>query len=472
MRRFLSPFAAICCALLGIAGMVVGLPAGQAQAAGPPPSSTGQRWTLQSVANGKYISAEIHDSGSDYGKLRARSDSAGSWERFTLHSDDGGKTVSLRSEANGDYVSTEIEDQGNHSGMLRARGTHLGSWERFVLNRAADGTYTLRSQATGKYVSTEVNATGGDAGLLRARSATAGSWERFRLQKEGGISSGTDAPAHSAPANTVHVMEWNACANNNGDAACHFFRSTAAPLADAVAQRAKKTSADAVLLEEFCEKHAQPVEQRLNEVTGRGWAVRFAPIQLLVDGTGGAVAAQKQCHADSTGADRGSYGIALAVPDENTWYAAYPLPSPPGKEQRTAICATAPSLAVDFCAAHFSTGGAKWDDPDGSYRRAQVQTMLKAVDKPGYRPVFGGDLNTSPPDDEDGDGPADVTAPFYDRFQECDQSAAGGRRDGAITNGRLKLDYIFGPKQAAYRCGVTETGLSDHKMLDATISFG
>ncbi|OKI00626.1 hypothetical protein A6A06_16800 [Streptomyces sp. CB02923] len=142
-----------------------------------------RRLALKSVANGKYVTAEINDSGNQQGKLRARGDKVGSWQRFTLQDDAADGTVSLRSEANDLFVSTEVKDTGSHSGMLRTRGTTVGSWEKFLMEPQPDGTFALKSKANDKYVSTEVNNTDGDYGLLRARSDRAGSWERFTVER-------------------------------------------------------------------------------------------------------------------------------------------------------------------------------------------------------------------------------------------------------------------------------------------------
>ncbi|GCD33415.1 hydrolase [Streptomyces chrestomyceticus JCM 4735] len=142
-----------------------------------------RRLVLKSVANGKYVTAEINDTGNQQGKLRARADKIGSWQRFTLTDNTADGTVSLRSEANDLFVSAEIKDAGDHSGMLRTRGATVGSWEKFLLVPQPDGTFALKSKANDKFVSTEVNATDGDYGLLRARSDRAGGWERFTVER-------------------------------------------------------------------------------------------------------------------------------------------------------------------------------------------------------------------------------------------------------------------------------------------------
>ncbi|MFZ4240352.1 hypothetical protein ACOZGD_34940, partial [Streptomyces murinus] len=48
----------------------------------------------KAMSNGKYVSTEINDSGTDNGLLRARNDSVGTWERFGLTRADNFPTAS------------------------------------------------------------------------------------------------------------------------------------------------------------------------------------------------------------------------------------------------------------------------------------------------------------------------------------------------------------------------------------------
>lgn len=454
------------------AGVVAVSSSAPAQAAGAPLSATGQKWRLK--VNGLYVSAEIDASGNDAGKLRARTTSPGGTEEFTLHTDTGGDTVTIRSQANGLYVSSEINDSGDHAGMLRARGTTTGSWERFEVVPGSDGSYALKSAANGKYVTAEFNFTGDDEGLLRARSDTVGSWERITLEKAGGTGSTTAPPAPSGTAGgTHHVTSWNVCADHNGS--CSLDQATSSRITDTIAPQIEKNGPEAVFLQEFCEKAAKPLELRLEQDTGLGWDVRFAPVYLEVSGASGLMA-QKNCQNDTAGVDRGAFGIAVAVPDENTWYRAYLLPSPTGKQQRPALCATVPSKGIAYCGTHFSSGGANWDDPDGTWRKKQADSLqadIQGVQQAGFEPLFGGDLNVIPPDSstiENPDVRSTLTA-LYASYHECDQPAADSPRSGDPTHGTLKIDYVFGSKAASYACTVTDSSASDHRLISATVTY-
>ncbi|MFB6819039.1 hypothetical protein ACFCV8_31325, partial [Streptomyces sp. NPDC056347] len=115
---------------------------------------------------------------------------------------------------------------------------------------------------------------------------------------------------------------------------------------------------------------------------------------------------------DADGYDRGAYGVTIAVPGENACYQAFSPATYVSKggatrkaEQRSAVCATVPSRAAMFCAAHFSTGG---------------------------------DLNVSPPARGH-----DTLTTMYDRYQECAEK--DGVYDGPSTKDGEEIDYIFSP---------------------------
>ncbi|MDH2387605.1 trypsin-like serine protease [Streptomyces sp. HNM0663] len=157
------------------------------------------RWSLKAHANDKYVAAELNAAGEQEGRLRARSDKAQGWEQFTLHTRDGGKTVSLRSVGNGLFVSAEINQAGKYEGMLRARAERPSTWESFTMVSQGGRNYALKSVRNGKFVSTEAKYTGADTGLLRARSDKASTWERFTLQHADNFRVAGSAPAGPVP---------------------------------------------------------------------------------------------------------------------------------------------------------------------------------------------------------------------------------------------------------------------------------
>jgi hypothetical protein len=135
---------------------------------------------LQSVANGKYVAAELNYTGAGYAELRARSSSVGPWERFEFCFGIGGvlAAVAIRSLANGNWVSAELQYTGALYGMLRARADRVGPWETFA---AINGG--LRNQTNLKFVSAELQYTGLRYGMLRARANSRGPWEEFRTSR-------------------------------------------------------------------------------------------------------------------------------------------------------------------------------------------------------------------------------------------------------------------------------------------------
>ncbi|GAA1172884.1 hypothetical protein GCM10009654_32640 [Streptomyces hebeiensis] len=379
----------------------------------------------------------------------------------------------------------------------------IGSWQQFVVeSRESDGPMriALKSVVDNKYVSVERNAQGDDKDMLRARSDSVGSWERFTLVPLGQVGNGGDrtAPA-AAPASDLNIMTWNVRANNNtncwdGNRAGK--DRVSAEIAGRLPRPGTGDMPDVVLLQEFCEKHAKPVEQALEGRTGRQWDVRFAPIEYNLGELGEpvlgqyGVRAQKQC-ATADGLDRGAYGVALALPDSNTYYQSFPLSSPAsfvrdGKttkaEQRTALCADLPSQALHVCAAHFSAGEG-YEDPKGTARSKQAGELLDiaAAAPTGYRPVFGGDLNAVGPDSTGPDGGnRGILANAYASYRECAQlndlsnprtgpaTAVAAKETGAAT---MKIDHIFAPRNAPFEsCAVSATHApSDHWSLHGTI---
>ncbi|MEU2821399.1 endonuclease/exonuclease/phosphatase family protein [Streptomyces bacillaris] len=450
--------------------------------------SAGRKYALESKAatakagESICVTAEINDAGNQAGKLRARKscESLGSWETFTLHTNDNGSRAALRSEANGLYVSAEFHDAGSHKGMLRARQAgSIGNWERFELKHHEGEWYSLTYNFTeggsseNYYVSAEINSTGSDEGLLRARASAKnapGSWELFKLRK---IPSPSEPPTPTfpTPARNINVLTWNACGNNSS---CDMYDYSVDDFTEAIATRAVEAKAGVILLQEFCEKLAKPLEQKLEAKLNSGadaWDVRFAPIQYRI-GKGGKEDhwAQKSCAKN-----RGAYGVAIAVPAENTWYKALELESPESDtraiERRTALCAAVQSWAVMACTAHFSTGGydskgKPYDDPERDVQQRQATDLAAMVDGyPGYRPVFGGDLNATPTVTPK-HSTVPVLQPLYQKFKECDPT-------NTVTAGNSKLDYLFAPNTATWApCHVGGTvGPSDHKPVWGTVTL-
>ncbi|MFF1483451.1 endonuclease/exonuclease/phosphatase family protein [Streptomyces sp. NPDC058319] len=523
MRRLVNTVAAFCVLISGLLLFSAGPASATAVSADADAvaKSAGQKWALRSLANRKYVSVRLHDADSKEWRLRASADQPGTWERFTLHTNHAGRTIGFRSEITGFFASAEFADGGDQKGMLRARGVRLGQWQQFIPHYLDDavlpdsprGSVVVTLQASEKaqndgtatdaqkelkYVSAELG--DDNDGELRARAASAGSWEKFVLEPVAGtLASDThDMPAAgSAPASDLNVMTWNLCANNRSCAWSGGLAGYAELNSDISAHLRSGSGAlpDVIFFQEFCEKHAKRVEEMLEKPvgeggTGRQWDVRFAPIHNEGDANGPLI--QKQCAIkdknDNVVADRGAYGVAIAVPDENVWYKRYDLVSPTYNlkyEQRTAVCAVLPSRAVAACTAHLSAGYL-YEDPDGTWRKRQAQQLLditRTYEAKGYRVVFGGDFNLVPPYPQAGPkegGPSEALDPVYDKYLECGQQGdPDAKRTGAPTANASggkptrKIDYIFAPKNAPVRnCSVSSgSGHSDHWTLYGTVSL-
>lgn len=443
--------------------------------------SAGHRYALQSKAASdnadKPVCVSVADpdgTSNQAGKLRAVADCADSGalkptETFTLHTDKDALPA-LRSEANGAYVSAEFHDAAPHFGMLRARQSEaFGSWEKFELVSLGDDWYGLRYSYTENgvaknyYASARVNLEGDDKGLLRASTeSTPGSWERFKLVDIPFPSSeAPPAPTLPAPARSLRTLTWNTC-SNNGD--CKMSGYSTDAFTDTITQRATAARADVIFLQEFCEKMAKPLEQKLEARDGGAdtWDVRFAPIQLEV--------APKQFAQKRCTKNRGAYGVAIAVPAENTWYKAIELDSPAKTERRTGLCAAVRSWAVMACTAHFSTGGPRYDDPTRHIQQAQAAYMAgrsAEYAESGYRTLIGGDLNATPTVTPDGSS-VPVLQSLYDAHDECDQPA------NRPTAGSSKLDYLFATSPATWSGCTTGTdtdNTSDHRPVWGTVTL-
>jgi endonuclease/exonuclease/phosphatase family metal-dependent hydrolase len=263
---------------------------------------------------------------------------------------------------------------------------------------------------------------------------------------------------------TFKVMTWNACGGNN--TGCRFYANPA-ELAPTVRRHMfnHEIPANAAIIQEFCSSYTRPLEHELEKHYGYGWDVRFAPIKIK-RGADPAAAPSEQCDRG-----RGAYGLALAVPDENTWWEARYLPSAEGAEWRVALCATVESWRVKLCNAHLSYGG---DDPTGAFRARQVPEYLAHVRSSRYRVIFGGDLNLLSGSTE--------LAPAYDGFVECAQADQASPRGGPGTfyttsphnNAKtIKIDYLFTSPGLAHSCAVPSEVVeaSDHRPLWIAVSL-
>ncbi|MFI2212500.1 endonuclease/exonuclease/phosphatase family protein [Streptomyces sp. NPDC020141] len=470
---------AVCAALLGLLA-----PTAAAADPFPEPSelskSAGQKFRLKVVGTGKYVTLSGTDQGAREGALRARAGApaagkAGLPYVFTLHTSraasahDYGETISLRSAQNGLFVTAERDRPDPDTGMLRARTDGpVGGWERFTLKARPNGAYALKSAATGTYLS----ARDSQDGLLRAMvpEADVKGWETFVLEPVAGPGSLVRAPA--ATPRTLDVMSWNVCANNgareaDGTERCSFYQDTPALFTERFMSHIGTVRPDAVLLQEFCEKYARPLENALEAGGGPKWDVRFAPIEYRaeVDQALGDLTVQKPCVQDSAGGDRGAYGVAIAVPEENTFYAAHRLTSPAAidVEQRTALCATVPSWSVHACTTHFSPGSGTADTAIRTAQAAELRTEIEAAAGQGYRTIFGGDLNATPGQ------PGAVS--FYDAgHRECDQSAS--TPTGTTDASTAKIDYVFGPADGVWSaCAVKPSAHSDHHSVRGKVTL-
>jgi len=274
------------------------------------------------------------------------------------------------------------------------------------------------------------------------------------------VSSSRVNAASEAQPRTIKVMTWNLCAGNNSR--CRFYHKPGELVAAVRWQMLDNgTPTDAAILQEICSTFVRPLEDELEAHSGHGWDVRFVAIKVK-RGDNLAKAPDLRCDRG-----RGSYGVALAVPDENIWWDARYLPSPEGQEWRVALCATVESWRVKLCNAHLSYGG---DDPKGSFRARQMPAYLAFVGSAAaqYHVIFGGDLNLPPSSAQ--------IAPAYDSFVECAQASQASPRAGFGTSYATtphdnaksqKIDYLFTNPGLVHSCSSPQEVMefSDHRPL-------
>ena len=140
------------------------------------------KYSIKSVANGKYVAAE--NGGSE--TIVANRDSyGGSWETFYLINNDDG-TVSLKADANNKYVCAVLDEEN----QLVPRSDNVGTWEKFQIYKISDTEYGLRSAENGKYVKADLD-NGGK--LIAGSDSIAGAWEAFNIEKLGDETSSAKA---------------------------------------------------------------------------------------------------------------------------------------------------------------------------------------------------------------------------------------------------------------------------------------
>ena len=140
------------------------------------------KYSIKSVANGKYVAAE--NGGSE--TIVANRDSyGGSWETFYLINNDDG-TVSIKADANNKYVCAVLDEEN----QLVPRSDNVGTWEKFQIYKISDTEYGLRSAENGKYVKADLD-NGGK--LLAGSDSIAGAWEAFNIEKLGDETSSAKA---------------------------------------------------------------------------------------------------------------------------------------------------------------------------------------------------------------------------------------------------------------------------------------
>ena len=140
------------------------------------------KYSIKSVANGKYVAAE--NGGSE--TIVANRDSyGGSWETFYLINNDDG-TVSIKADANNKYVCAVLDEEN----QLVPRSDNVGTWEKFQIYKINDSEYGIRSAENGKYVKADLD-NGGK--LIAGSDSIAGAWEAFNIEKLGDETSSAKA---------------------------------------------------------------------------------------------------------------------------------------------------------------------------------------------------------------------------------------------------------------------------------------
>ncbi len=140
------------------------------------------KYSIKSVANGKYVAAE---NGGSETIVANRDNYGGSWETFYLINNDDG-TVSIKADANNKYVCAVLDEEN----QLVPRSDNVGTWEKFQIYKINDSEYGIRSAENGKYVKADLD-NGGK--LIAGSDSIAGAWEAFNIEKLGDETSSAKA---------------------------------------------------------------------------------------------------------------------------------------------------------------------------------------------------------------------------------------------------------------------------------------
>ena len=140
------------------------------------------KYSIKSVANGKYVAAE---NGGSETIVANRDNYGGSWETFYLINNDDG-TVSIKADANNKYVCAVLDEEN----QLVPRSDNVGTWEKFQIYKINDSEYGIRSAENVKYVKADLD-NGGK--LIAGSDSIAGAWEAFNIEKLGDETSSAKA---------------------------------------------------------------------------------------------------------------------------------------------------------------------------------------------------------------------------------------------------------------------------------------
>ena len=135
----------------------------------------GQKITIKSVQNGKFLCADADVSNTP---LKANRTKAATWETFTVTSLTSDGWVGFKAAVNGKYL-TANRDVSN--APIRATASKLQSWECFRVYQKGKDFY-VKAQANGKWLSTRTDTSGAP---VQACAATPSGWERFNISISG-----------------------------------------------------------------------------------------------------------------------------------------------------------------------------------------------------------------------------------------------------------------------------------------------